>query len=273
MLLTLMARCLRPKLTERGSSGAGLRLTDVPAYVRDELGLFGLSISTDLLVGADLAKLDALREAADKASCPCLVLIESEPQALGAEDEDKGEAAVERMGRVVQAAHRLGCNSAAVAVSATDNPDSFDFAVDRLKRILASAERLEVNLLVRSHDGLTDNPDRLTDLIKKVGGFRIGTCPDFERASKSKNPEHYLRRLAPYASALTATTFQFEEADTPTGLRHQPYDLLPYVEAILSVGYQGTLAIEYKGKGDVEAGVARSKLMLEAALGQGTKDA
>src|SRR5262245_32639914 len=109
MLLTLDARSLRRRLlAPRGDAGA-MVLTDLPRHVRERLNLFGLNLSTDLLVGADHARLDRVREAADKASCPCLVLIESAPQPFADGDDDKGEAAVERMVRVVHAADRLGC--------------------------------------------------------------------------------------------------------------------------------------------------------------------
>jgi hypothetical protein len=38
------------------------------------------------------------------------------------------------------------------------------------------------------------------------------------------------------------------------------------VQAVSSVGYQGTLAIEYRGKGDVLAGVINSRDALQDAL-------
>ena len=48
------------------------------------MGLGGLNLSTDLLVGADRARLERVRERSDRASCSCLLLIESEAQAFGA---------------------------------------------------------------------------------------------------------------------------------------------------------------------------------------------
>src|SRR5204863_4361064 len=102
----------------------------------------------------------------DKASCPCLVLIESEPQPFAEPSESKGERAIDRLGRVIQAAHRLGCNSAAVAIAGADTPAGFAAAVERMKRVLHAAERLEVNTLIMSHPGLGASPERLTELIK-----------------------------------------------------------------------------------------------------------
>jgi sugar phosphate isomerase/epimerase len=294
MLLTLAAISLKKRLTLKRNEPGALQLTDLPRHAREVLNLHGLNVATELLAGADHVALDRLRESADRASCPCLVLVESVPLPFTEEDEAKGEAAVERMIKVLRAAHRLGCNSAAVSVLGEDTPTGFDNAVERMKQVLYSAERLEVNLLISSSPGITSTPERLTELIKKIGGFRIGTFPDFLSASKSPDPVQFLRRLTPYASALTATSVSFK---TPTVAApkkgtvkggttsvvapatggggsggapvHEPYDLVEYVKTVASVGYQGTLAIDYRGEGDPEVGIRNTRVVLEGALGMG----
>lgn len=268
MLLTLAANCLKSKLAGPKSGPGALALADLPRYAKDTLGLFGLNISTDLLAGADHKVLDTLRDAADKASCPCLVLVETVPQAFGSDDDAKAEAASERMRRVVQAAHRLGCNAAAVSVASDPSPTALPNAAERLKRILQGVDRMEMNLLIASGDGFTKDPEKLTELIKKIGGFRIGTFPDFERASKSGDGVHYLRRLTPYASALSASSISFKEGKGGVGFVHEPYDLTEMAKTVISVGYQGTLAIDYRGTGDPVQGIEKTKAILTAALGK-----
>jgi sugar phosphate isomerase/epimerase len=269
MLLTLTAHCLRSRLVLKGKprGGEGLALNDLPRFTRDELGLFGLNLSTSLLAGADLARLDSLRDAADKASCPCLVLTEADAQAFGVMDEEAGDAVVDRVVRVVRAAHRLGCNSVGLTLRGEDNEDTFDHTVERLRNVLQIAERLEVNLLLASGPGLTDEPERLTELIKRVGGFRIGTFPDFQTASKAADPLLHLRRLAPYASAITASSVKFVPGKKADAFAHEGYDLLEYVKTILSVGYQGTLSIDFRGDTDPVEGVLRTRSVLESVLG------
>lgn len=267
MLLTLAASTFRASLRKDRVGPKSMRLTDLPRFTREELGLYGLNISTDLLVGADIARLDALRESADKASCPYLVLIESEPQPFCHADEDKGQAAMDRMVRVAKAAHRLGCNSAAVAVAGPDEPAALDLGAARLKKTLQAADKLEINLLLMPAKGLTASPDRLTDLIKKVGGFRIGTFPDFQAASLAEDPIHYLRRLTPYAAAVTAAVVGFKTSKKPPGAVHEPYDILAYTKTVASVGYTGTLALDYRGEGDPADGIVKAKAILEAVVG------
>lgn len=277
MLLTLSANSLRPLLVKGRASKPKLDLLDLPALTRNELGLHGLSLSTDLLAGQPRDKYDRLRERADKAGCACLLLVESDAQPLGDASEATGLAAVERLSRVIQAGSILGCNAVAVRPHGADDPAVFQRTVDRMKKAVERAERLELNVLIWPGPGLTQTPERVTELIKKIGGFRVGTLPDFEIAGQSADPVAALRRLTPYASAVLAATSLFTgpkgeklgDADEVSSdkLRHGPHDLGPMVEAILSVGYDASLSIEYRGPGDPKVGVLRSRTALERLLG------
>ena len=216
MLLTLNASCLRGQLLgQPGKTPPSLALADLPQYTREVLGLGGLNLTTDLLVGADRRKLEAFRERADRAGCPCLLLIEAQAQNLGTTDAAAAEAAIERMHRVIQAAQILSCTAAALRVEAPDDDNAMQLVWQRLRKIVDRAERLELNLLVSPSKGLTSKPERMTDLIKKVGGFRIGTLPDFEYAREAAGSDDeavtYLRRITPYASAVLASTLDFSE--------------------------------------------------------------
>lgn len=270
MLLTLSAVSLRSMLAKGRGGRAKLELLDLPRFTREELGLHGLNLSTDLLTGISRDLLEKLRERADKAGCACLLLIESEPQPFGSTTEATAAGAVERLHRVIQAASLLGCNAVAVRSTGDDTPEAFARTADRLRKTVDRAEKMELNLLIAPHTGLTQSPERITELIKKIGGFRVGTFPDFQSAAASSDPTNYLRRLTPYASVVAATTVKFaggkgeEEADVP--VKHQPYDLEPLVNAILSVGYDGTLGIDYRGTGDAKVGVLRSRAALESLL-------
>lgn len=275
MLLTLAVESITPLLRNAPGGAGKLRLEQVPRFARETLGLHGLNLSTALLAGADRATLTQLRESADKAGCPCLVLAESEPQPLASFDDDPGEAAIARMLRVLEAAAILGCSSVAVAVAEPDSDDEHvsDLAVERVKQVLRRAEKMEINLLLRPYAGLTADPESMREFIKRIGGFRIGTFPDFLAASESDDPITYLRRLTPYASSVVASAIRWVEAPgEPLGWRHEPYDLLEMVGAVSSVGYEGTLAIHYRGAENIEQSIQRTRQALEQALGMAGED-
>ncbi len=224
MLLTLNASCLRSQLMPTGGGAPTLTLTDLPQYTREVLGLGGLNLTTDLLVGADRRRLEHLRERADRAGCPCLLLIESEPQKLASDDPATADAAIKRMLRVIEAAQILSCTAAALRIVADDTDAALQTVWPRIRKVVDRAERLELNLLVTPMKGLTARAERVTEMIKKVGGFRIGTLPDFQFAFESagniEGAVTFLRRITPYASVVLASTTDF--ADPPPGAAPPP---------------------------------------------------
>ncbi len=273
MLLTLAATSLASKLKPGKGAKSAMMLTDVPKFAREQLDLHGMVLSTSLLVGADRALLQKVVESADKAGCPCLTLIESTPQPVA--DPDKAGAASDRILRVVQAAHWLGCNAVAIPIESPDDDDAMSDAAEVLRPILRKAEKMELNLCITSGSGLTAKPDRVTELLKKVGGFRIGTLPDFDAASGSTDAGAYLRRLVPYASTVLATAHTLEPAGkkaagAAAGFTHKPFDLVDYVKTVSMVGFDGALAIDYRGPGDPVEGVSRARDMIRTIIGGGT---
>jgi hypothetical protein len=343
MLLTLSARCVKSMLlpTGRGKKPT-LDMLDLPKFTRETLGLNGLTLSTDLLAGSDRARLESIRERGDRAGCACLLLVEHDPQNFGSNSESAVLAAVERTRRVIEAAQILGCSAAAVKIQAGDDDAALARVALALKPVVERAEKLDMNILLSPHDGLTSRPERITELLKKIGGFRIGTYPDFEIASASKDPMSYLQRLTPYATAVCAATVKLldpddeaaklkpvkkkpveiedeevlptkakagakgkkekgkpaakvepepaeaeeelveddeiealiDEAladhdDEPPPLvarKHAPYDLVPLVQAIANVGYDGPLALEYRGKDDLTVALVQSRDTLLALI-------
>jgi len=115
----------------------------MPSIERQELNALlspcpGLMHSTQRLTdvikrvgGFRIGSLPTFGDAADKASCPCLVLLEDTPLPLGQPDETLRKAAGERVMRLALAANRLGCNSLALKCDAPDTQEGFDtHAVD-----------------------------------------------------------------------------------------------------------------------------------------------
>ncbi len=292
MLLTLTASCLKGMLLPGPrAKKPKLDLLDLPAFTRETLELSGFNLSTDLLAGANRARLDAIRERADRASCSCLLLVEPEPQHFGSRDDKLVLAAAQRMSNVIDAAHILGCSAASLKIEAADDDETLARVAKALKPIMERAEKSDINLLLAPHKGLTTKPERVTELLKKVGGFRIGTYPDFETAfetsgRKMEGAVSYLHRLTPYASVVCASTTGFGVGgkkggkDAPSVIApdtildsksavHVAYELRPLLDAVLSVGHDSPLAIDYRGPGDVTSGLRLSRSLILSALGAG----
>ena len=261
MLLTLSTGSLRRRLSSNGRSG--MSMFDVPEFVIRQLGLHGLNVQASMLSGWSLEDLDRFRDCADKAACPCLVLVEDAPLAFADKSEEVRSKAADRVRRVAVAANRLGCSAIAIHIDAPDSDDAFDAALAQIKNLMPAVERLELNVLIAPSNGLTSTTERLTSIIKRVGGFRIGSLPSFRAAAESGggDPIETLRKLAPYAGAIEASV----EAFTRKG-EHKTYDLAACVSAVRSVGFVNTLAIDYCGDADPVPTIEMARDILQKAI-------
>jgi len=209
----------------------------------------------------DHPEVDMLRDRADKASCPCLVLVEDTPLPLIDPDESQREVSKDRIRRLAAAAHRLGCNALSLKCLGPDTDETVDQFVLEMREVMPAIERLELNVLLSPHEGLTYSPDRLTELIKRIGGFRIGSLPNFGHAADSGDSVGTLRKLAPYAGAIHATIRKFNRKKTHVG-----YQLDECVDTIRNVGFVNTLAIEYVGDDDPLKSIETARQILQAAI-------
>lgn len=261
MLLTLSTGSLRHHLSSNGQNG--MTMFDVPDFVIRQLGLHGLNVPASMFAGWSLPDLDRFRDRADKAACPCLVLVEDSPLQLGSSDRSVRQAAAERIKRLAVAANRLGCNALAMHIVATTDDEAFDAVVAEIRALMPAIERLELNILLAPHEGLAQTTERLTSVIKRVGGFRIGSLPSFGAAALvgGGDPIEALRKLAPYAGAIEATVEGFSKKGA-----HTTYDLAACVTAVRSVGFVNTLAIDYTGNADAVTNIEMARDILQAAI-------
>ena len=258
MLVTLSANSLRPQLS---GSTPEIELFDLPTLAKQEFGFGGLQLTTAMLKGWDAGKIEKLRDRADKAACPCLVLVEEQPHQLAELEGDTTERVLQRMTRVMQVAHRLGCSSVAITIAEAEGDDAADLVAENLRDVVRAAERLEINLLLSLSDGLTATPAQLSALIRKVGGFRIGAFPTFAQAAASGDAAAYLKAIVPYASAVTASCGAFDAKG-----KHSAFDIETCIEAIKAVGYDGTLAVESNSGAKAFEQVAACKSAIDALL-------
>lgn len=262
ILLTLSAGSVRPLLAARDPRCP--TIFTVPQFVATDLELRGLNLPTDMLKGFGLSDIEKLRDEADRAHCPVLLLAEEAPIDFVHRTGPVWVAALDRLRRLGTAANRLGCPSVAVKVAAVDTDEAFEATATGVKVALKELDKFELNLLLSPNEGLTFDAGRLTDLIKKIGGFRIGSYPSFAHAHASGDLEKTLRKLAPYAPAIAASVRGFDSSG-----RHEGFSLEQCVESVLSVGYGNTLALDFVGRSDAAPVGAEPK----KKSGKGSKDA
>lgn len=271
LLVTASASAFRDRI-ERPDDSLGL--LDLPAFFAGELGVKGMSIPASMLSGLGVNELEAIRDASDKARCPALLLIEDQPLGLADADPEIRTQAVDRIRRLSSGAGYLGCAQLGLSIEGEDGDDRFELTASSVRQVMDSDQRFEVGVLLESRPGLTADPNRLTDLIKKVGGFRIGSLPDFRFAHDSGDFEGTLRRLAPYAGTILATVGASRRGEKPTSVAKDrtPYDLLAGLEAVLAVGYQHAICLDHAGGPNAATAISEARQQIEDFLDPGEGD-
>ncbi|MAT80472.1 MAG: hypothetical protein CMJ29_02365 [Phycisphaerae bacterium] len=258
LLLTLSTSSLSA-LFEDPEKGPNSML-DVPRFAMDDLGLRGLYINTSMLSGWSIKEFDMLRDRADKAGCPCLVLADEELLDLGSSDQSAREAAVDRIERLSVAGNRLGCNSVAVRCADVVDEPGAEAATEAIRSLMNTIERLELNLLIKPTEGVMGAPEGVTDLVKRVGGFRIGVLPTYGTQHSQDDEIERLRKLAPYAGAMH---FEVDSYVGKSG--HKGVDLGRGIDTLKKVGYASTVAIDYVGKNPLKD-LEKARDELQAAI-------
>ncbi|NBX31346.1 MAG: hypothetical protein EBR07_01250, partial [Planctomycetes bacterium] len=88
---------------------------EIPDFAAEELGVKGINANTALLRGMVAKDLERLRDRADRARCPILVLVDEAPLDFG---PDAGPMSIQRIERLGMAASKLGAPAVAVELSA-----------------------------------------------------------------------------------------------------------------------------------------------------------
>ena len=270
LLVTASAQAFRDRIE---SDGDPLSLSDLPSFGAGELGVRGLSITASMLTGLGVHDLEAIRDAGDKVGCPTLLLIEDQPLALADPDPAVRAAAVERIGRLSNAAGKLGAAQLGLSIEGEDGDDRFEQAASTVRDAVQTIDRFEVAVQIEARPGITGDPARLTDLIKKIGGFRIGSLPDFRFAHDTGDYDGTLRRLAPYAGTMLATVGASARGGRPAGRSDTtPYDLEAGLETVLAVGYQHAICLDHAGGPGAAAAIIEARERIEAFLDPGTTE-
>jgi sugar phosphate isomerase/epimerase len=249
LLLTLAIQSLNASI-KAGSQD----ILEIPKVASEKLDLMGVMIDAEHLKGWGIESYETFRNNGDKAKSPCLLVRDNTKMDLIGSQE----GARERIKRLSAAANRLGCNAISITPTFPDDKTAVDQIVEQLRDAMADVERLELNLLLQPCEGVSSNPDQLIEIIKQIGGFRIGALPTFSSAGATGNGLEALRKLAPYAGGIVA--------DFPSGRGKKKVDPVEGLKAVREVGYSNTIALDYIGKGDALKEVQKVVKKMRASL-------
>lgn len=197
---------------------------------------------------------DLRNRAASEGVQSLLIMVDGEG-ALGAPEEKARQQTVDNHKKWADAAHQLGCHSIRVnAQSEGSYDEQKQRAADGLVKLAEYCEPLGLNVLVENHGGLSSNARWLSQVMETAKHPRVGTLPDFGNfVIDRETGEEYdryrgVRELMPYAKAVSAKSYAFNEQGQETTINFQRM-----MDIVLAVGYSGWVGIEYEGDKHSEA--------------------
>ncbi len=251
-----------------------LKMIDLPRVCRESFGIDGLELVNSFFPAPHSRYLTELnRAAADQGVRILLIMVDGEG-ALGHSDPVERKRAIQNHHKWVDIGQRLGCHAIRVNMYMDDEagawngsaftPEALHRLADSFRQLTAYAEPANLSVIIENHGGVSSNADALVAVIKAVDSPRFGTLPDFGNFPDGVDKYESVRKMMPYAKAVSAKCHDFGPDGQETRLDYERLLRIVVDEA----GYHGYIGIEYEGERMTEySGVSACKALLEKLRG------
>lgn len=219
---------------------------DFPRVAREDFGLNGIEFVNTLFEIPTEGYLKKLKEQASLHGVK-MVLIMVDDEGDGCSDTKEGRKQFEINHRKwVDIAHYLGCHGVRTncrGPEGVDKKEAIKWAAESYHILLDYASPAGINIVIENHGGVSNDPDWMVSLMKKVNNPRFGTYPDWRKPSNEFDNYIYLQKTLPYAKGMS--------------YRNQPTEELTAKMIKLSkdAGYHGWYGIESNGREEVKKGI------------------
>lgn len=210
-----------------------------------DLGIGGLELVNTFFPSPQYGYLKQLRKRAEDAGVQILLIMCDAEGSMAGPEKASRLLAAKNHHKWVDIAAVLGCHSIRCNTGAQEgDADALDRCVESFSALLEYADASGVNVLIENHWGLSSDPDWLTELMRRVGHPRFGTLPDFGNIPETTDRYDAVRKMMPYAKAVSAKCYDFDDA-TGDETKIDYAKMLGIVEA---AGYASWIGIEYEGE-------------------------
>jgi len=218
---------------------------DFPRIAREDFGVNGIEFVNTLFDVPTQGYLNKLKQNAED-HCVEMVLIMCDDEGDGAADTVKGQKQfVINHRKWLDIAHYLGCHAIRTNCRGPQNAnkkEALKWAADAYNQLLEYAKPANINVVIENHGGVSNDPDWMVDLMKKVNNPLFGTYPDWRKPAPDFDNYAYLQKTLPYAKGMS--------------YRNQPDDALTIKMIELSKKtYRGWYGIESSGREEIKKGI------------------
>ncbi len=235
---------------------------DLPRIVRQDFGLEGIEFVNRYFALPRYRYLQELKKrCADYGITPVLIMVDGEGDMSHPDKAERRQAVINHR-KWIDIADFLGCHAIranAGYVKAGTIDDRVKRCAESYSKLMEYADQCGMEVTIENHGGFSSIPEKLIAVMKIVNHPRFGTLPDFGNFPPEIDRYDALRKLMPYALAVSAKCYDFS-ADG----KHGAFDLDRMIEIVLAAGYNGFVGIEYEGTQNTPyEGVLYCKKLLE----------
>jgi len=231
--------------------------SDFPRIAREDFDINGVEFVSTLFELPTFSYLNRLRRSAAKFKVAMvLIMVDDEGETCDPSKEARIQTAINHR-KWVDIAKFLGCHSIRTNCRGPKNApkdQALEWAADCYNRLLEYAAPAGIGILIENHGGLSNDPDWMVSLFKKVDNPYFGSYPDWRGPGPVFDNYEYLRKMLPYAGGMS--------------YRNQPTEqqTARLIKLCQDSGYRGWYGIESGGREQIKLG---KKLLEKHLLGDG----
>ena len=219
--------------------------SDFPRIAREDFDINGIEFVSTLFELPTFSYLNRLRRNAEKYNVTMvLIMVDDEGETCDPNREARIQTAINHR-KWVDIAKYLGCHSIRTNCRGPKNApkdQALEWAADCYNRLLEYAAPAGIGIVIENHGGLSNDPDWMVSLFKKVDNPYFGSYPDWRGPSKTFDNYEYIRKMLPYAGGMS--------------YRNQPTEeqTARLIKLCQDAGYKGWYGIESSGRDEIKKG-------------------
>jgi sugar phosphate isomerase/epimerase len=241
------------------------KLIDFPKVAREEFGIEAIEPVNTFFPSPTYSFLgDLKRRAADQNVKILLIMCDQEGDMASTDRKERLQAVVNHHKWVDVAAvlgcHSIRCNSGS---GRAGDEEAIKRCAESFAQLVEYAKPRKMNVIIENHGGLSSDADSLVKVMKIVNSPYFGTLPDFGNFPGEVDKYEAVRRMMPYAKAVSTKCYDFDQDGNETTI-----DFRRMMKIVTDAGYDGYVGIEYEGRRMSEAeGILAAKRLLERLRG------
>ena len=230
---------------------------DFPRIAREDFGLNGIEFVNTLFETPTEGYLKKLKQnAASYNVTMVLIMVDDEGDGCESTKEARKQFEINHR-KWVDIANYLGCKAIRTNCRGPQNVDkqeALKWAAESYHMLLEYSIPAKIDIVIENHGGVSNDPDWMVSLMKKVNNPHFGTYPDWRKPAPDFDNYTYLQKTLPYAKGMS--------------YRNQPTEELTAKMIKLSKdgGYHGWYGIESTGREEIKKG---TELLKKYLLGKG----